>query len=149
MPAIDVWDSEYRKEIDALAACVAQQENDINSRKVYDNTLHRIKGIRKSFHMEMNMLKVESMKIEYESKAKRYDIRVESLKAEYDAIVQSRAKLDRLHPPANESAQLSRPVAPVSSNDAALAGAIEMQGQTMTSLQRTRFGAMYTISQFC
>ena len=133
MPAVNVWDDEYRKEIDALANCVSGADAGCDTTREYANCLHRIKGIRKSFMMEVSMMKAKDEKLEYESKARRYDIRVNSLKAEYDDILNTQKQCSVATPQPHVSQK-----APVSANDKVLEDATKLQDHTVQSLQRTR-----------
>lgn len=139
MSEIVYWDGEYSKLVADLGAIVLQFNPESgqelsNLLILCDSKVNRIRDTKKSFGLELRMVKNQNQKTHYESKGKNNEVKFNGYLNEIRA---AKSAIDK-----KELGLKQRSLNPYSTegkdNDELLDGAKAIQGKTFESLGRTR-----------
>lgn len=147
MSSVAVWDEELQNELGNLTTTVSQTASASGARakqllQECDAIISRIKDAKKSFGLEIKMVRDKSVKAGYDSKLKFYDEEFNTLQ---NQVKSTRQQLERneLMPTgagAGGSSAATHSYFQIEGkdNDDLLNDAMHLQDQTMSSLGRTR-----------
>ena len=138
MADIVYWSDEYSKNIHELEKLVDASKTIVGDMKsngtdACDAQVTRLKEIKKSFGLELRMIKDKSLKLQYDAKAKEYDAIFNDLIKE---IANVKARNDK------QELKIAAPRSAIStegkSNEELLESGVKIQENTMESLERTK-----------
>ena len=107
-----------------------------------DSKVSRIKEVKKSFGLELRLIKDKSLRVDYEAKAKEYDTKYNEIFISYQDAKNKFMKQDLVKGAGGNSSGRSNPTEG-KSNDELLLGAAKIQEKTFESLARTQGNGVY------
>lgn len=141
---MQAWDEEYSCQVDALEALVDKIKHSPGSGHEKDAILadivkvtEKIKNVKKSFGLELKMIKDRNIKSDYEVKARGYEGKVSSLLQQLEGI-KSQYQSIELMSKTNQNQKGGRHSTEGKGNDDLLQEASKIQDDTMSSLSRTK-----------
>lgn len=136
MSDIAYYNDDYSRHLDVLENFVKTFETSIDkitAGAACDSEVSRIKDIKKSFGLELCLIKDKAVRAQYDSKAKEYEKRFNDCMKDIQAIKMKSDKNDLM----KGTTKLTISTAG-KTNDELLEGATKYQDQTVESLDRTK-----------
>jgi hypothetical protein len=99
MSDIEYWKEEYAKEIEALGALVSSLKDSKNKPKIYgecDEKVAKLRDIKKSYGLELRLLKDKSMKAQFDGFGKDFERQISEFQEEIKSSKTEAAKADLL-----------------------------------------------------
>ena len=143
---IEFWLAEYTKEVDALASLTVNLKSLSNSGNAKatgtslsecELTINKIKEVRKSFSLELRLVKDRGQKAEYDAKAKVLDDRANEYTKMIKDVKHQQQKADLVGSPTSTMGAPNPYETQGKNNDDLLTGANKIQDLTVESLVRT------------
>jgi hypothetical protein len=137
--ALQSWDDQYCKEVESIENLVEEASSSGASGKEQDKIIsellrktEHIKGVKKSFGLEIKMVKDKNIKTEYDHKLKSYDTRVAAVVTKIEMLKGQNEKKELMVGKGGYSKVEGK------DNDELLQEASKIQDETMNSLARTK-----------
>jgi hypothetical protein len=143
---IEFWLAEYTKEVDALASLTVNLKSLSNSGNAKatgtslsecELKINKIKEVRKSFSLELRLVKDRGQKAEYDAKAKVLDDRANEYTKMIKDVKHQQQKADLVGSPTSTMGAPNPYETQGKNNDDLLTGANKIQDLTVESLVRT------------
>eukprot|EP01041_Mallomonas_annulata_P007223 gene7223-14732_t len=138
MADISYWCDEYSKHLDEFEKLIESAKKSIGETKSAaiescETEIARLKDVKKSFGLELRLLKDKTLKVQFDVKSKENDMRLTDLTNEFQQVKQTADKNEL-----TQGAKRTVLTTEGKGNEELLLGAATIQEKTLESLDRTK-----------